>query len=187
MRGSFRHLLLYLCFAVGAIAGGAIAGLLLAVVGGFVNWIDGASRFLVFLSAGLGLVIYDLQVARVRLLQAARQIPQEVFVSDLRWAASRFGFEYGTGLRTYLTSAAPYIFGCAVIFVGVSPLVGLALGAAFGFGRSLSLLQYQIRRKENWQEAVQRQARLLERSGSIGVFLLLALVWGFEHFNGTVS
>lgn len=179
MRGSFRHLLLYICFAAGSLTGGAITGLLLTVVGGLVSWIDGTIRLGAFLVGGMGLVIYDLCVSRVQLVQAARQIPQEVFISDLRWAASRFGFEYGTGLRTFLTSSAPYILGCAVILAEVRPLTGFAVGSAFGFGRSFSLLQYQVKKKENWQEAVQRQARLLERCGSVGVFLLVALVWCF--------
>lgn len=180
MRGSYHHLILYLCFAAGNLTGGAITGLLLAVIGGFVSWIEAPIRLWMFWGVGLGLVIYDLRASRVQLWQTARQIPQEVFTSDLRWAACRFGFEYGTGLRTFLTSAAPYILACAVIMNGVLPLTGLVLGAAFGVGRSFSLLQYQVKKKENWQDAVQRQARLLERCGSVGVFLLLALVWWFE-------
>lgn len=157
-----------------------MTGLLLAVIGGFASWVEEIIRLWVFWGVGLGLVMYDLWATRVRLWQAARQIPQDIFISDLRWAAIRFGFEYGTGLRTFLTSAAPYILACAVILIGVLPLTGLILGAAFGLGRSFSLFQYQVKKKKNWQETVQRQARLLERIGSIGVFFLLASVWWFE-------
>lgn len=158
------------CFAAGTAVGGALSGSLASVVNGLLDWISEPVRLGAVASIGAALVLYDLGTPRVRLPQAARQIPEHVFARDQRWAAVRFGFEYGTALRTYVTSAAPYVLlmGLVTLPLGVSQSV--LIGAAFGFGRSLSVFQYSFRRRDNWQAAVKRQSRILERAGSLSVY-----------------
>ena len=46
--------------------------------------------------------------------------------------AFRFGFELGTGVRTYIPSTAPYIL--LLVIVATNPPLGLALAAGLGFG-----------------------------------------------------
>lgn len=69
-----------------------------------------------------------------------RQIPTRVFEGGLVRGAFRFGFEMGTGVRTYVPSPAPYIL-LLVLLLAWLPL-GLALLAAvgFGLGRALPLM-----------------------------------------------
>ncbi len=146
------------------------------VAGGLLAWIPEAVRLGAMVGLGALLVLYDLLVERVRLPQSARQIPEHVFVRDRRWAAVRFGFEYGTGLRTFVTSAAPYLLLLGLVTLSLPPWQVVLAGAAFGLGRSLSLFQYSFRRRDNWQSAVKRQSRLLERAGSLTVYASILAV-----------
>lgn len=80
-------------------------------------------------------------VWHVPLPQNARQIPRTNFLRPASTAAFWFGFELGTGVRTYLTTAAPYALAVTVL---VASPEGMAAGAAwaaiaavsFGIGRS---------------------------------------------------
>ncbi len=143
------------------------------VAGGLLGWLPEPERLGIMITFGGGLVAYDLCVARVRLPQAARQIDARVFANDRRRAAVRFGFEYGTSLRTYVTSAAPYLLLLGLVTLSLSPVLTILTGTAFGLGRSLGLFQYSLRRRDNWQATVKRQARILERVGSLTVYASL--------------
>lgn len=76
----------------------------------------------------------------IRLPEARRLIPAEVFGGDLARGALRFGFELGTGMRTYVSSAVPY-FLLLIVLVG-RPSLGhaIAIGLGFGVGRGLPLV-----------------------------------------------
>jgi transposase-like protein len=41
--------------------------------------------------------------------EAGRQVPQDVFARGLYRAALQFGFEMGTGVRTYVPATTPYL------------------------------------------------------------------------------
>ncbi len=173
MRSAIGGLTVSGCFAAGTTAGGALSGALAAVVNGLLGWISEPVRLGIAACVGAALVVYDLAAPHVRLPQASRQIPEHVFANDQRWAAVRFGFEYGTALRTYVTSAAPYVLMVAAVALPLEVSQCVLIGAAFGFGRSLSVFQYSFRRRHNWQDAVKRQSRLLERAGSVSVYVSL--------------
>lgn len=71
-----------------------------------------------------------------RLPQNARQVPSSIVVRADGSGALQFGFEMGTGLRTFMPTHIPYLLvGFAVMMVPwwAAPL----LGATFGAGRAL--------------------------------------------------
>jgi hypothetical protein len=77
---------------------------------------------------------------RLRLPEAKRQIPAEVFGHGILRGAYRFGFELGTGVRTYVPSPAPYLVALVILLGGV-PLGGaLLIGLGYGLGRAMPLM-----------------------------------------------
>lgn len=89
----------------------------------------------VAITAALLGVARDAGLVTLRLPQNARQVPQDVLQRDLVRGALQFGFELGTGVRTYVSASLPYVAALAVLLandVGTALLTGLgfALGRA---------------------------------------------------------
>jgi len=79
-------------------------------------------------------------VRRITLPESRRQIPTDVFTGSAVRGAFRFGFELGTGVRTYASASAPYIL-LLVLLVGSLPLgCALLLAGGFGLGRAIPLM-----------------------------------------------
>jgi hypothetical protein len=72
--------------------------------------------------------------------ESRRQIPSEVFLNGPQRGAARFGFELGTGVRTYVTSPAPYLVLAVVVFCHLSALHAFLIGTGFGLARAAPLL-----------------------------------------------
>lgn len=73
---------------------------------------------------------------RVPLPQNGRQVPSSVIFDGGRLGAVRFGFEMGTGLRTFMTSSLPHLAALTVALFAAWPYA-LLTGAAFGAGRAV--------------------------------------------------
>lgn len=127
------------------------------------------------LSLGAVVLLIEFLNLAVNLPQAKRQIPERVFWGRRNLAALRFGFEYGTGFRTYITSNGTYILLIGLICLPISPFQSALTGVAFGFGRSISVLQRMLRKASNWQTAVVRQSRFLARLGSCSALAALSM------------
>jgi hypothetical protein len=117
----------------------------------------------------VGLAAYDLQVPSVELPQRRSLIPQEVFLRSREVGFLRFGLEFGSGVRTYVTSAAPYAVVVLLLCATDGPLAGLLLGACFGLGRALAPLQALAADEALWAADVARTSRFTERAGSVVV------------------
>jgi len=87
---------------------------------------------------------------RIPLPQNARQIPQHVLQRHLVRGTLQFGFELGTGVRTYVSASAPYVMAVAVLLSAGSYPAALATGLGFGVGRALTPL---VRRLSGAAEA----------------------------------
>ncbi len=72
----------------------------------------------------------------VRLPQNGRQVPSTVIAEGGRLGAWQFGFEMGTGLRTFMTSSLPHLAALTVALIAPWPYA-LLTGAAFGAGRAV--------------------------------------------------
>lgn len=124
-------------FLAGAVLGAIATGLGLAVLAGLVSPLPVAWRAgLALCLLGL-LALHEARILCLDLPQRAWQIPREVFFENPVRAAGKFAFELGTGVRTYITTAAPY--GLAVVLVltpGAATAAALlgAVGAALGYG-----------------------------------------------------
>jgi hypothetical protein len=92
-------------------------------------------RWALFVLVALPVLAREAGVVRFRVPENARLVPEDV--QHLRqWGALQFGFEMGTGMRTYSPSALPHLALVAVVLV-VPFGPALALGAGFAAGRLL--------------------------------------------------
>ncbi|MEH1016399.1 hypothetical protein V6U90_25255 [Micromonospora sp. CPCC 206060] len=89
--------------------------------------------------AVLGL-LRELGLVPIRLPQNARQVPQDVLQRSLPRGALQFGFELGTGVRTYVSASAPYVLAVALLLGGQRLHVAMLAGVGFGAGRALTPL-----------------------------------------------
>lgn len=117
--------------------GGVTTGALLVLLGSLLRpilpiWLR------IALVGLLALVVVGNESGRVRvwLPQNGRQVPSTVIQEGGRVGAWQFGFEMGTGLRTFMTSSVPHLAALTVALLAWWPYALLA-GAAFGAGRAV--------------------------------------------------
>ncbi|MGH2941844.1 MAG: hypothetical protein ACRDLN_03575 [Solirubrobacteraceae bacterium] len=129
-------------YLLGTSTGAILTALAAWLLSGFAEPLSDGVR-LALLAAG-GVLLWAIKhgplEGAVALPEARRQIPAQVFGGSLARGAYRFGFELGTGMRTYVPSAAPYVLLLVVVLSRPSLLGAVAVGLAFGFARALPVL-----------------------------------------------
>ena len=130
-------------YLAGSVAGGAIAGGVLGLVGaGLAAIVDPDSTAVavaVLVVALVGLA-FDLRLAALRLPTVRRQVNEDWLARYRGWVYGLgFGFELGLGVVTIVTTAAVYVM-LALALLTASPLLGVAIGAVFGATRAMPLL-----------------------------------------------
>jgi hypothetical protein len=123
-------------FTGGAVGGGMLSALALMTVGHLVTPVPGVLRVMLLLCIAVIAILRDLGLVRVALPENQRLIPHEVFLAHPWRGAAQFGFEMGTGVRTYVSSSAPYVLAAALLLLTPPVLTAALAGAAFGLGRS---------------------------------------------------
>jgi len=123
-------------FTAGAAIGGLLSSVTLMAVGTVVAPLAVGLRIAVLLCVLVICVLRDLGLLRVALPENRRLIPQEVFLSHPWRGAARFGFELGTGVRTYIPSSAPYALAAALVLLAPGLTASGIAGMAFGLGRA---------------------------------------------------
>ncbi|MET9594589.1 hypothetical protein ABZY45_27245 [Streptomyces sp. NPDC006516] len=125
-------------FTCGLLAGGVLTAGVLWLLSGLFTPLPAGVRQGLIVAVALLAVLRDAGTLSLRLPQNARQIPQDVLRRHLVRGALQFGFELGTGVRTYVSASAPYAMAVAVLLSGGSPAPALAAGLGFGAGRALT-------------------------------------------------
>ena len=95
--------------------------------------VPGPVRAVVFGAAALVVLGRELGLWRFRVPENARLVPEDVQHQG-HWGALQFGFEMGTGMRTYSPSALPHLALAAVVIVVPLP-AAFAVAAGFAAGR----------------------------------------------------
>jgi hypothetical protein len=122
-------------------------------------------------------VLRELGAVRIRLPQNSRQVPQAVLQRDVLRGSFQFGFELGTGVRTFVSASAPYVLAAAVLLAG-QPLVGVLAGLGFGAGRALTpLLRRASGAEAGWDAALRARLRVLTGTASVATLAAFVLLF----------
>jgi len=126
-----------LAFCAGLVCGGALSALVLTVAGSLLRAPLPALVCWAAVAAALGAVLLrETGLWSFRLPENRRLVPDTVFRLGRHLGPLQFGFEMGTGARTYLPSGLPYVAAIAVALTASLP-AALCAGAGFGLGRAL--------------------------------------------------
>lgn len=122
-------------------------------------------------------VLRDAGVARFPLPQNARQIPLAVLTGNLVRGSIQFGFEMGTGVRTYVSSTVPYVLAIALLLSAPGILTALATGAGFGLGRALTpAVRYTSPDAETWDAVLHRHLHIIKLAAGLTTTTTLAIL-----------
>lgn len=174
-RARFPQSLTLVIFTVGLALGGIFTASLVWILSGLGRVFPESWR-----AVALGLIacvalLRDFGVVRFALPQNKRQVPQTVFREGPLRAALQFGFELGTGLRTYLPTTAPYISAFAVWLLTPDFVAAVFAGLCFGLGRAArALLRYLSSDVEEWDRLMARRLDLIVHTSSI---VTVAAAW----------
>lgn len=142
---------------LGALASGLLTGILagvLSVVPAGVRLVTGGCALLVILAA-------ELAGRPLRLPQNGRAVPQDIIPEARVQGALQFGFEMGTGVRTFMPTSLPHALVVAVLAIG-GLLPGLAAGLGFGVGRAvMTLTRSGSAAPEEWDRTLRLRLRLI--------------------------
>lgn len=168
VRGQSSRFPLWVAFAVGTTLGGATTGVALALASGLASALPLPWRAGAALAVVAALVVLDLVQRRLTLPQRETLIPQEVFAGGMLRGITWFGYEYGSGVRTLIPSAASYIVAFSLVMLNLPWWQTAAVAALFGFARSWAAgLALAFSRGAPWSAFLGRHSRLLERLGSV--------------------
>jgi hypothetical protein len=162
-------------FVVGLLAGGLCTALLLGLASGLVAPVPPAWRYAAVVGVALLGLLRDLGAVRIPLPQNARQVPQGVLRRHLLRGSFQFGFELGTGVRTFVSATSPYVLAVALLLVGQQLPVAVLAGLGFGAGRAATpVLRRLSGAAEVWDDDL--RARLPMVKAMAAAVLLAALV-----------
>lgn len=166
-------------FSTGLVLGGASTGLLAVIVGSLVRpLVPIEIGSLLLAAAAVIIIVAEIAGYRLSLPQNARQVPTWIIREGSRAGALQFGYEMGTGVRTYMTSSLPHVALLAVL-LQASWWQGLVAGAAFGGGRAaMALTRFYRRDTDRWDLLLRRYARLarvlLAGTAAVALYCLIS-------------
>lgn len=163
-------------FSLGEVVGGVVTGALLALIGGLLSVVPEEPRLLTAGLLWLLLLGHEAGIWRLPLPQNRRQVPQEVFLRGRGAAALQFGFEMGTGVRTYVPAVAPYAVGVFLLLANPTLVLGVVTGAGFGLGRAAMIWSRSSATDAGrWDQGLRRRTGILQ--GVSATAVVAGLAW----------
>ncbi|MDG4837539.1 hypothetical protein O7631_13515 [Micromonospora sp. WMMD967] len=153
-------------FNHGLLLGGTASGLLLLLPAAAVQLLPLVVREVSLVIVVVLAVLCEVRIVPFRLPQNARQVPSSIMVRADGSGALQFGFEMGTGLRTFVPTQLPYLLVALSLLIApwwAAPM----MGTCFGFGRTL-----MVRSAVSSGDASQWDARFASHRRTI-----VALCW----------
>jgi hypothetical protein len=163
-------------FTLGLLLGGTLTATVLWLLSGLAAPLPAAVRTgAILLVAVLG-VLREAGWLRLPLPQNARQIPQEVLRHRIRRGALQFGFELGTGVRTFVSASAPYVVVLGLLVAHQGPAPTILTGTGFGAGRAVTAAARYASRHDEWDDRRLTRMRLLTNAVGVTVLVCLAVL-----------
>jgi hypothetical protein len=160
-------------FTLGLLLGGTLTASVLWLLSGLAAPLPGAVRAGAILAVAVLGVAREAGWVRIPLPQNARQIPQEVLQHRVRRGALQFGFELGTGVRTFVSASAPYVVALGLLLSHQGPVTTILAGTGFGAGRAVTAAVRYASRYDEWDD--RRVTRMPLLTNAIGITVLIAL------------
>lgn len=164
-------------FAVGLLGGGLTTAAAAWLLTGLFNVVPPSVRLIALVGAAGAALLQDLGTLSIPLPQAKRLIPRQVFDDRPMIAAVRFGYELGTGVRTYVPSAAPYLLIFALWLMLPPFSAAIAAGLGFGAGRAANpISRLASGNAAVWDDLMRRRLSILAPwciTGALGAVALL--------------
>lgn len=176
-RGNSRRAVVVALFVLGLSLGGLLSATTVWLVSGLLTPLQSSVRIGIVLAIGTVAILRDLGVVRFHLPENARQIPRSVFRRGIPRAAVQFGFEMGTGVRTYVPTTVPYVVALALMVLAPSFEIAIITGLGFALGRAAYLVLRLASGKDSaWDSAFERVGRRVSPIGLLAAELSLAFV-----------
>jgi hypothetical protein len=160
-------------FVLGLLLGAVVTGVISGAVGGLLSPLPAGFRLITL--AGLLAVILPFELAGrpLSLPQNRRAIPQTIIPRPHPDGPLQFGFEMGTGLRTFMPTALPHALLVTVLLAG-DPVTGLLAGVGFAVGRAMMpMTRARHPRPATWDEILLHRLSLIGRLCAAGFVLVV--------------
>ncbi len=176
-RGPAKQSLVVAIFTIGLVVGGVTSALLLGMLAGVASMIPSILVRVGAMSVAVVAVGREMGFIQIPLPEYRRLVPKNVFSKGPRRSALQFGFELGTGVRTYVSSTAPYLLAFAIVFELPAPLVALIVGTGFGLGRSLmTWLRHEARDKDAWDHGLTNENQRISQLATLSIAAWLIIM-----------
>lgn len=165
-------------FSIGLLAGGFTSALVAVTVGSLLlrPFVPAILAIAAVILLFVLITANEFGIARLPLLQNGRQVPQSITDDGGQYGALQFGFEMGTGVRTFMTSGLPHALAACLILVATWPIAIIA-GLGFGAGRAwMTLSRHAHHDHVAWNDSLTKFDRGIRGVLTVASALSLAVI-----------
>lgn len=126
-----------MAFSLGLVLGAVLVATTAFALTGVMKAVLPASfRLLLVGAIAVVCLLREVRILKFRIPQNARLVPESVVAKGPVLGPVQFGFEMGTGVRTYSPSSLPHLMGLSICLILSFP-AAVSLGVGFAGGRML--------------------------------------------------
>jgi hypothetical protein len=160
-------------FVLGLLLGALLTGVIAGAVGGLLSPLPARIRLITLTGLLVVILPFELAGRPLSLPQNRRAVPQTIIPRSRTDGPLQFGFEMGTGLRTFMPTALPHALLTTVLLAG-DPVAGLLAGSGFAAGRAMMpMIRSHHPRPAEWDDVLLHRLSLIGRLCAAGFALVV--------------